>query len=112
MYDEMKGSISEENNIGIYNCRRVSRVDIIYEEVKWWTPSLKKQESPPKATKTKYYISLEQMKRKVKRASLEWDDFVLQEKLKSLMYVDPSLRGDPKKDKLIDDLTLKKIACV
>ena len=47
------------------------------------------------------------MKRKVKRAALEWDDFVLQEQLKSLMYVDRSLRGDPMEDKFIDDLNFK-----
>ena len=47
-------------------------------------------------------IWLEQTKRKVKRASLEWDYFLLQEHLKALMYVDSSLRGDPRKDRLID----------
>ena len=41
------------------------------EEVKGWTSLSKQQESPPETTSTKYYISLEQMKRKVKRASLE-----------------------------------------
>ena len=44
------------------------------------------------------------MKRKAERAALEWDDFLLQEQLKSLMYVDRSLRGYPKKDKFIDEL--------
>ena len=29
---------------------------------------------------------------------------MIQDQLKSFMYVDHSLRGDPKKDKLIDDL--------
>ena len=47
------------------------------------------------------------MKIKVKIGALEWDDFMLQEKLKSLMYVDRSLRGDPMKDKLIDELNFK-----
>ena len=47
------------------------------------------------------------MKRKVQIAALEWDDFVLQEQLKSLMYVYCSLRGDPKKYKLIDELNFK-----
>ena len=47
------------------------------------------------------------MKRKVKIAALEWDDFVLQEQLKYLMCVDRSLCGDPKKDKLIDELNFK-----
>ena len=35
-------------------------------------------------------------------AALEWDDFVLQEQMKSSMYVDRSLCGYPKKDKFID----------
>ena len=47
------------------------------------------------------------MKRKVKISALEWDDFVLQEQLKSLMYADRSLRGDPRKDKFIDELNFK-----
>ena len=83
-----KESSSEEENIGIRKCRRRSRVDNMNEEVKGWTSSSKQQESPPEITKTKEEIRLEQMKREVKRASLEWDDFVLQEKLKYLMYVD------------------------
>ena len=62
-------------------------------------------------TKTKYEIPLELIKRTVKRAALEWDDFVLQEQLKFLMYIDRSLRGDQKKYNLIDELT-SKIACV
>ena len=47
------------------------------------------------------------MKIRVKRAALEWDDFVLQEKLESLIYIDRSLRADPKKDRLIDELNFK-----
>ena len=57
---------------------------------------------PPKITKTKEKIRLEQMKIKVKVAALEWYDFVLQEQLKLLIYVDRSLRGDPMKYKLIE----------
>ena len=52
---------------------------------------------PPELTNTKEKIRLEQMKRTVKRAALEWDDLVLQEKLKYLMYFDRSTRGYPKK---------------
>ena len=52
-------------------------------------------------------ISLEQIKRKVKRATLEWDDFVLQEQLKSLIYANRSSSGDPKKDKFIEKLSFK-----
>ena len=47
------------------------------------------------------------MKIKVKRAALEYYDFVLQEQLKSLIYVDRSLRDNSKKDKLIDELNFK-----
>ena len=47
------------------------------------------------------------MKRKVKISDLEWDEFVFQEQLKSLMYIDRSSNGDPKKDKLIDELNFK-----
>ena len=46
-------------------------------------------------------------KNRGKKSDLEWDDFLLQEQLKSLMYVDRSLRGYPKNDKLIDELNFK-----
>ena len=55
------------------------------KEVKGWTSSSKKQEAPQELTNTKEEICLEQTKRKVKRASLEWDDLVLQKQMKSLM---------------------------
>ena len=74
----MKGSSNEEEDIGIRKCRRRSRVDIINREVKVWTSSSKQQEAPPEPTNTKEEIRLEHMKIKVKRAALEWDDFVLQ----------------------------------
>ena len=48
------------------------------EKVRVWTSSSKQQESPPEIPNTKEGIRLEQIKRKVKRAALEWDDFVLQ----------------------------------
>ena len=67
------------------------------EKVRGWKPSLKQQGCPLEITKTK-----EKMKRKVKIESLVWDDFVLQEKLKYLMYVNHSLRRDPMKEYLID----------
>ena len=67
----------------------------------------KQQEDPPEPTRTKEEICLEQMKIKVKRSSLEWDNFVLQEHLKSLIYVDRSSSGDPNIDKLIDELNSK-----
>ena len=50
--------------------------------------------------------------KKGKRESLEWDDIVLQEQLKSLMCVERSLRGDTNKDKLIDELNFKNCVCL
>ena len=47
-------------------------------------------------------------KKKVKQAALEWDDLDIQAELKSFMYVDRSLCGDPSKDELIDELNFKK----
>ena len=70
--------------------------------MKVWTSSSKQQEVPPELTNTKEEIRLEHMNRKVKRASLQCDGFVIQEQLKFLMCVDRSSGGDPKKDKLID----------
>ena len=75
--------------------------------MKRWTYSSKQKYSPTEKTKTKEEIRLEQTKIMIKRAALEWDDFVFQEQLKSLIYVDRSLCGDPMKDKLIDELKLK-----
>ena len=40
--------------------------------------------------------------------ALEWDDVSIQAELKSFLYVDRSLCGDAKKDKLIDELNFKK----
>ena len=47
------------------------------------------------------------MKIRVKIAVIEWDDFVLQEQLKFLMYVDRSFCGDLNKDTLIDEINFK-----
>ena len=44
--------------------------------------------------------------------AIEWDDFVLQGQLKSLICVDRSLGGDPKKYKLIDELDFKNCMCL
>ena len=73
----MKGTISEEEEIGIPKCRRRSRVDIINEEVKGRTSSSKQEEVPIELNNTKMEIRLEKFKIKIKRAALEWDDFVL-----------------------------------
>ena len=45
--EEMKGGSSEEEETGIRKCRIRSRVDIINEEVKRRTCSLKQQKVPP-----------------------------------------------------------------
>ena len=42
-----------------------------------------------------------------KNSPLEWDDFVLQEQFKYLMYIDRLLRSDPKKSNLIYELDFK-----
>ena len=49
------------------------------------------------------------MKRKLKQAVLEWNDLDIHAELKSFMYVDSSLRGDPRKDKLIDELNFRNV---
>ena len=103
----MKGSSSEEEYILIQKCRVRSRVDIINEEVKGCTSSSKQQEDPPEPTKTKEEIRIEQMKINVEIAALKWEYFLLQEQLKSLMYVYCSLYGDPKRGKFIDELKFK-----
>ena len=70
------------------------------------TSSSKNQECPPETTKTKEYNRIENSKRKLKQAALEWDDLDMQAELKSFMYVYPTLREN--KDKLIDELNFKK----
>ena len=70
---------------------------------------IKKLEFPHEITKTKEENRLENTKRKLKQAALEWDDLDIQAELKSFMYVDRSLRGDAKKDKLIDELNFKNV---
>ena len=49
---------------------------------------IKKQEFPPERTNTKEENRLENTKRKLKQAALEWDDLDIQAELKSFMYVD------------------------
>ena len=109
---ETKESISGEEEIGIPKCRRRSISDNMNEEVKGWTSSSKQLEYPPEITKTKEEICVEQMKIKVKRVALEWGNFLLQEQLKSLVYIDRSLRGDTMKDKLIDEFNFKNLFCL
>ena len=73
---------------------------------KYGNPHPKQQESPPEPTNTKEDIRLEQIK-KVNRSALQWDDFVLQEQLKSIMYVERLPCEDLKKDKFIGELNFK-----
>ena len=49
----IESNSSKEEYILIRKCMKISRVDIINEEVKGWTSSLKQQEAPPEPTKTK-----------------------------------------------------------
>ena len=106
--EKTKESISEEEDIGIRKCRRKSRIDKINEEVKGWTSSSNQQEYPPEGTKTKEENRLETTKRKLKQAALEWDDLYIQDELKYFMRIDPSLRDDTRKERLIDELNFKK----
>ena len=76
--------------------------------MKGWTSTFKKQEYPPKRTNNKDENNLESTKRKLKQAVLEWDDLDIQAELKSFLYVDRSLRGDPRKYKFIDEINFKK----
>ena len=85
-----------------------SQIDKINEKMKGCTSSSNHHEYHPEITKTKEENSLERTKRKLKQEALEWDDLDIQAQLKSFMYVDRSLRGDPKKDKLINQLNFKK----
>ena len=64
-------------------------------------------ECPPETTKTKEENCLENSKRKLNRAALEWDDFYMQAELKSFMYLNRSLRA--KKEKLIHELNFKNV---
>ena len=47
--------------------------------------------------------------KKGKESSSRLGNFVLQEQLKSLMYIDRSSHGDPNKDKFIDELKFIKL---
>ena len=66
-----------------------------------YTSSSKSPERPPNIKKTKEEHRLEESKRKLKQAALEWDDLDMQAELKSFMYVDRSLHAN--EDKLIDE---------
>ena len=106
--EKKKENISEEEEIGKRKCRRKSRIDKFNEEVRVWTSSSKNHNVLLKNTDERGE-SLENTKRKLKQAALEWDDLDIQAELKSFMYVDHSLRGDPRKEKLIDELKFKNV---
>ena len=67
---------------------------------------IKNPERPPDNKKTKELNCLENPKRKLKQATLEWDDLDMQAELKYFLYVNHSIRA--KKDKLLDELNFKK----
>ena len=71
------------------------------------TSSSKNPECPPETTKTKEENRLENSKKKLKHAALEWDDLDMQAELKYFSYVDRSIRA--KKDMLIDELNFKNV---
>ena len=77
--------------------------------MKGWTSSSNQQEYPLERTKTKEENLLERTKIELRQAVLEWDGLDIQAQLKSYMYVDRSLRGDPKKEKFIDELNFKNL---
>ena len=77
--------MNEEEDIRIRKCKRKSLIDKYNEEVRVWTSSPKNPEYPPKRTKTKEENHLENSKRKLKRAALEWDDLDMQAELKSFL---------------------------
>ena len=68
--EEMKGRSSEEKEIRIHKCRRISRFEIMSKEVIVRIYLSKQQGGPTKITKTKEEIRLEHMKRMVKREAL------------------------------------------
>ena len=70
---------------------------------------IKNPECLPERTNTNEDNRLENTKRKLKQVALELDDLDMQAELKSFMYVDRSLCGDAKKDKLIDELNFKNV---
>ena len=53
-----------------------------------WTSSSKNPERPPERTKTKEENRLENSKRKLRQAALEWDYLDIQAELKFFLYVD------------------------
>ena len=77
--------------------------------MKGLTSPSNQQEYPPEIPKTKEENCLGITKRKLKQAALDWDGLYTQAELKSFMYVDRSLRGDTRKDKLIDELNFKNV---
>ena len=67
--EEIKVSSSEQEDIGIRECRRRGRVDIINEEVKEWTYSPKQQEASAEPKNTKYDICFRTYEKKDKNSS-------------------------------------------
>ena len=82
LHEKKKENISEEEDIGKRKCRRKIRIDKFNEEVRGWTSSSKNPKCLPERTNTKEENRLENTKRKLKRAALEWDDLDMHAELK------------------------------
>ena len=89
-------------------CRKRNRSAQLYEEVKQWTKNPRIPDIPEPPQKSKEEIRLEKLVKKAKEGEKEWNDFVMQEEMSEMMYVDRSLRGDPKKDALMKELDFTK----
>ena len=86
-----KKNINEDEDIVRRKCRTIITIDKYNQEVRGWTYSSKNPERLPDHNK-KRGESSRKVKKKEKRAALEWDDIDMQAELKSFMYIDRSLR--------------------
>eukprot|EP00978_Attheya_sp_CCMP212_P022812 scaffold68740_cov63-Attheya_sp.AAC.1 len=96
-------SDDDDDSLGQRPSRKRSRVQTLNEEVKGWGYTGPKTHIPN--VKSKAQAHTQTIKHNMARAAIEWDDFVLQEDWNSLMYVNCELRGDPKEDTLIKELS-------
>eukprot|EP00978_Attheya_sp_CCMP212_P020747 scaffold59802_cov56-Attheya_sp.AAC.1 len=96
-------SDDDDDSLGQRPSRKRSRVQTLNEDVKGWGYTGPKTHKPN--AKSKAQAHTQTIKRNMARAAIKWDDFVLQEDWNSLMYVNHELRGDPKDDTLIKELS-------
>jgi hypothetical protein len=97
---------SDDESLEPRQSKTRSRVQTLNEEVQGWGytgPKIQKANA-----KGKENARIQSIKRKMAMAAIEWDDFVLQEDWKSLIYVNRSLRGEPQDDKLIEELSFTR----